>query len=471
MWTGALLLSLVAAAPVGRSAAQAPAAAECTSWQECRDQAEAALAADSTERALDLAWRAVQRGPKNDPALMFLLARAQARGGRPQDALVMIRRLAERGAAGEALTHPDLEWARELDGWEAVGAIVSSREASAAAVDPAAPSTPTPEKPSTADPAPAASRSSRSSNAGGGVAGKLEVASAALAEDSLRFSADRFVASGLAYDAVSGRFVLGDERGRKLRVVGEGLDHAVDLVRAESAGFLDVKALAIDPRRGDLWVVSGDEASAKGTLHRINLISGRPLHSLPIGEAAEPVHPIDLAVTGGGSVFVLDRDGRILRARPGGSATELVATAGVTSALSLALAPNGTVAYVTHPGGIVRVDLGRRRKVEVSSAADVQLTSVERLRPDLDGFIALQRLPDGSRRLLRIQLARDGRAVRAVTVYDIDVAPEAGPPALTVSGNELALVAGGLDTTGEREPSPSAIGPPAELVVRRFRLR
>ena len=103
MWTGVLLLSLVAAAPYAGQPAPT-AAADCTRWQDCRDRVEAALAAESFDTALDLAWRAVQRGPKDDPALMFLLARAQARAGRPQDALVMIRRIAERGGATDAAT-------------------------------------------------------------------------------------------------------------------------------------------------------------------------------------------------------------------------------------------------------------------------------------------------------------------------------------------------------------------------------
>lgn len=392
----------------------------------------------------------------------------------------MIRRLADRGAGGESLTHPDLARTRELDGWT----DVAERVARAGPADgagtggtPTAP--PSVTRPSSVTlppkaalpPTPAPPTSGTSHGGKGTVGAGFVIETAGLAEEVLRFSTDRFVASGLAHDAVSRRFVLADERGRKLRVVGEGLDHAVDLVRTESAGFLDVKALAIDTRRGDLWVASADESSATGTLHRINLISGRPLQSLPIGDQAQGVHPVDLAVAGGGSVFLLDRDGRILRARPGGLSTEVVATAGVTPALSLALASKDTAAFVTHAGGIVRVDLGRRRAVEVSSTAELPLTSIERLRSDLDGFIALQRLPGGSRRLLRIQLGRDGRTVRAATVFDVIVAPEAGPPALTVSGNELALVAGGLDTTGEPVPSPSAIGPPAELTVRRFRLR
>ena len=39
------------------------------------------------ERFHDLSWRAVQLGPRNDPALMSMLARAQALSGRPHDAL------------------------------------------------------------------------------------------------------------------------------------------------------------------------------------------------------------------------------------------------------------------------------------------------------------------------------------------------------------------------------------------------
>ena len=479
MWTGVLLLSLMAAAPIGRSGSQITLASDCTSWQACRDQVEAALAGESYERALDLAWRTMQRGPKDDPALMFLLARTQAMAGRPQDALVMVRRLAERGVATEALTHPDLTRARELAGWEdvellvrranaggtlATGAPNTGEKAGAATRRPSPVETPPApgERPGRA----AGSRDVADSSRAG-----LVVETAGLSEDTLRFSTDRFVAAGLAYDAVSRRFVIGDERGRKLRVVGEGLDHAVDLVRAESASFLDVRALAIDARRGDLWVASADEGQATGTLHRIQLISGRPLQALPIGVTTEPVHPVDLAVADAGLVFLLDRDGRILRARPGGKATELVAEAGVTPALSLALAAHDTVAYVSHAGGIVRVDLARRRTVEVSSAAELPLTSIERLRAHRDGLIVLQRQPDGARRLLRVELNRNGRAVRTATSYDVRVEAGLNAPALTVTGDEVALVTGGLDIAGESPPSPSTIGPPAELVVRRLRLR
>src|SRR5688500_3309334 len=111
MALGALVFVIGAAlllprAPADGQSARAP---DCTDWRECRQMVESALDAGEVEQAQDLAWRAVQRGPKDDAGLMFLLARAQSRSGRPHDALVMIRRLAERGVRTEADSHPDLE--------------------------------------------------------------------------------------------------------------------------------------------------------------------------------------------------------------------------------------------------------------------------------------------------------------------------------------------------------------------------
>jgi len=470
MWTGALLLLLVAGAAAGAGIRQAPPAADCATWQACREDVEVALASEAFERAHDLAWRAVQKGPKDDPALMFLLARAQSLAGRPQDALVMVRRLAERGIATEAVTHPDLARMRSLAGWADVEALLAGAGTTAAAVgssvppavpSPAAPPAPVP-APTPATPAPAA-------------AGRdaLVIETASLTEDVLRFAVDRFVPAGLAYDGVSRRFVMGDQLGRKLRVVGEGLDHAVDLVRAESAGFLDVRALAIDPRRGDLWVATSDPTGLSGTLHRIQLISGRPLQTLSLEAAPDrPTHPVDLAIADSGAVFVLERDGRLLRARAGATSTETVLTVPVTSpALSLTLAPGDAVAYVSHAAGLLRVELGRGTTAEVTSSAGLPLTSLERLRVHRDGFVALQHDPAGDDRLLRLELSRNGRGVRRVTAYDVRVVAGSSPTALAVAGDEVSLVAAGSHAPGEAGASPSALGSPAELVVRRFRLR
>ena len=94
-WFMACCLALTYGATAPAAARQAAA---CTGVPGCRAETESAIAQKDFERAHDLAWRTVQQGPRNDRALMFLLARTQALSNRPDDALVMIRRLAESGA-------------------------------------------------------------------------------------------------------------------------------------------------------------------------------------------------------------------------------------------------------------------------------------------------------------------------------------------------------------------------------------
>ena len=469
MWTGAFLLSLVAAVS---SAGSQPQSADCATWQACRDAVEAAISAETFDRALDLAWRAVQKGPKDDPALMFLLARAEARSGRPQDALVMVRRLAERGVRTEALEHPDLERVLNLEAWAEVETLVARANEGAPVPNPPAgrapktASPPAPATPPATSKTETASPTSRRSSRGG-----IPIDSTGLSEDVLRFRTDRFTPSGLAYDAVSRRFVVGDQLGRKLRVVGEGQDHAVDLVRSESAGFFDIRALGIDSRRGDLWVVTSDDAGTDGTVHRIQLVSGRPLQSLPLAsEAGHSIHPVDLAIADSGAVFLLHRDGRIQRVRPGNPTIDtVVSPKGIEVASSLALASNDKVAFVADAKGLHRVDLGNGSAAAVTTAAELPLTGLERLRAHRGGFVAMQRSPDGERRLLRLELNRTGRAVRAATTYDVRV--EVGSPtAFAVSGDEVSIVSGAPASAADVDASP-AVGPPAELAVRRFRLR
>ena len=95
----------------------AQARIECRAWQECRQLALDAAARQDFETFHDLAWRAVQTGPKNDSALMYLLARAQSLSGRPGDALVMLQRLAQMGVQTDAATNEDFRRVRALPAW------------------------------------------------------------------------------------------------------------------------------------------------------------------------------------------------------------------------------------------------------------------------------------------------------------------------------------------------------------------
>src|SRR5437773_7357851 len=114
----ALLLLLV---PLSQS----PRDGGCVEWRDCRQLALAAADRGDYEVFHDLAWRAIQTGPRNDPALMYLLARAQALSGRPHDALVMLQRLAEMGVPSDAETNDDFRRTRQLSGWVDVAARIN----------------------------------------------------------------------------------------------------------------------------------------------------------------------------------------------------------------------------------------------------------------------------------------------------------------------------------------------------------
>ena len=95
--------------------AESPSRAQdCREWQECRQLALDAAARQDFNAFHDLAWRTLQAGPKNDPALMTMLARAQSLSGRPHDALVMLQRLAAMGVVTDAATSDDFSGVRAL---------------------------------------------------------------------------------------------------------------------------------------------------------------------------------------------------------------------------------------------------------------------------------------------------------------------------------------------------------------------
>src|SRR5258708_1863999 len=98
-----VLLAALAGRPAAPSATGLQSARDfgCTEWHDCRRLALAAADRGDYETFHDLAWRAVQTGPPKDPALMFLLARAQALSGRPHDALIMLQRFAEMGVPSD----------------------------------------------------------------------------------------------------------------------------------------------------------------------------------------------------------------------------------------------------------------------------------------------------------------------------------------------------------------------------------
>jgi hypothetical protein len=428
---------------------------ECKEWHECRQLALDAASRQDYETFHDLAWRAVQTGPRNDPALMYLLARAQSLSGRPADALVMLQRLAQMGTKTDAATNDDFRRVRALPGWTEFDA--SAAPASETQPSPAAsvqsPAARQPES-SLRDAGASAATPSAASARPLDIAPKSveprASAAAALPIESIRFTASSSTPAGIAYDAVSRRFIVGDRAGSKLTVVDEFSQHVANLASAQTAGFGTLAAFEIDPRQGNLWVVSGEAPNTPGatsangapavhtTLHKLQLVSGRVLQSFILPEHFGAARFTDVAVTPDSTVLVLDGAGqRIFRLRAKASDLEVAATLSNPPS-TIAPAPDGRV-YVATPEGVVVVDFSSRTTTSVKAASDVDLAGFLRLRWHKGALVGIQQ-SNGSYRAVRITLDSSGRRAIRQQVLDASL-PTADPTAATIAGGVLYYLA------------------------------
>jgi hypothetical protein len=462
---------------------------DCRQPQECRQLAQDAAARGDFEAFHDLAWRAVQTGPKNDPDLLYLLARAQSLSGRPGDALVMLQRLARMGVRTDAATNEDFRRVRALPGWPETEALlngtppVDTSQPDSRALTAAPPASTPPRRPAAAAPAPAVEVPPKKraaepatappaaappppaaapptavtpppapTNAKPGTVPAVEMRSAPT--ESLRFTTAPFTPAGLAYDGVSRRFIVGDRLVRKLAVVDEFSHHVANLASAQSTGFGDIAALEIDPRLGNLWVVSneaatrgpdgGDRTGAEGrsTLHKLQLVSGRVLASYNVANRLGAARLADVAITTNGTVLVLDTAGhRLLRLAAQGESLEMAAPLPDTMPTSIAPASSDLV-YVANETGIVAVNLSTRRSAALKTGKDVDISRIARFRWYKGALVALQQTDDGTYRAIRVVVGRNGTTATAVTVLDPSLANPA-PDAATISGGTFYYLAGG----------------------------
>jgi hypothetical protein len=365
---------------------------QCTDVADCRAQALAAAARGDYEAFHDLAWRIVQKGKPNDPESMYLLARAQSLSGRPADALVMLGRIADLGIARDALTHEDFRIARLLPAWSALEAKLTGN-------------------PAPKDSAPSALLASPPSSS------------------EFTFAAPDVVPVGLAHDAVSRRFVLGDRKAHRLLVIDEVSRHVVNYVSGSSAGFYDeLAAFTIDSRRGDLWVVSnkGEADGSMSVLHKLQLVSGRTLLEARTPDAAVPVRLIDVTVTPDGTVYAIDAiDVRIFRLRPGARTLESVMRIEGRRPTAITAADDHTL-YVAAEAGIVRVDVAARSATPVKSPE--ALTDFDSLSWRAGSLIGVEQVTGTA---LIVRVALDAAGTRAQPRAVLATSPQATVGALT----------------------------------------
>ena len=403
-----------------------PDSPTCTTAVDCRQAANEALGREDYERFHSLAWRVVQTSKGNDRDAMLLLARAQSLSGRAQDALVMLRRLADMGTAVvEAETSDEFRRVRALPSWpellDRIRAVAGTKDgAPAVKLEAAAPPKPTEAatknsasvtKPpaAAASPADTAAKKELATPVSAG-AGTFSLPSAALRNP-----------VAMAYDSASNRFVLADDETETLKVLSRTSSHVEDLVRRRWAGSFRTTALAIDAQRGDLWVSGADADAAGGArsvLHRMQLISGRLLYSIEMPSDLGSVTLSDIVISGN-RIVALDSSGLRLVALNNGAKTPQVQAElnGLESPTSVAPVNDGAV-YVSHENGIARIAAGARRPTFLKAAKDVDLTGLRWIRYHDGSLIGIQQRGRESQTLVRVRLEKSGASARAIEVLD-----------------------------------------------------
>ena len=193
------------------------------------------------------------------------------------------------------------------------------------------------------------------------------------------------------------------------------------------------------------------------------------MRSFRVAADLEPVTLVDLAVTPAGAVFVLDSAGRqLLGLRSGGTSLERVMRIDAQEPVSLAAGADEAVAYVAHRDGVSRIDLRGRTATPVAAPRSVSLAHLERIRWRRHALIAVRVDDDGTRRIIRLELNANGRAVTQATTLEGSV-PSAGQTFVSISGDELVYLVGDSGRAGGG-PLRDAPGM-AEFVAYRVRLR
>jgi hypothetical protein len=394
--------------------------ATCATATECREQCRQAISAGDFERAHDLAWLAFQKGSKQDPGTLTLLARAQSLSGRADDAYIMLRRLVDLNVMVEDVREgKDFErvrahanWPELLAAYETLAARADTRVVDADDSDvikpPAeaareAPAPATPPKPSAAaTPAVVGPPVAKAKPAP-----DFEISRAG---DDLGVPEPFRQPVAMAYDAVSARFVLSSAATDELTVLSQTSTNVASFTSRGWSGRESTTALAIDRVAGDLWVaVNGALGSM---LHRLQLISGRRLDAIELpGQPDAEVIALALAPDG---VYALDRAGRrVLRRAAAAKTVEVFSTLPPElTATGMTRSPNAV--YVAHTDGLLRID-GTSRRPRPLTSEEEPLSGLHSLAWHEGMLFAVRRVGD-ERQVVRLRVNAAGSAVTRVDV-------------------------------------------------------
>jgi sugar lactone lactonase YvrE len=354
------------------------------------------------------------------PAVLYGLARAEARLGYRSAAVRTLERLAAQGAV------------RRLEDDTAFAALRGTREFAAVA---------------------------------------RRVAAAALplvrSDTSFVIPDPDFIPEGIARDPADGALYIGSLAGRGIIRVVDG--RASPWVRTDSTRLVQILGLRVDAGRRRLWVAALTVDSAAPPFFRgPGGWAALEVYTLPDGrllgrwapDSSGPHLLNDIAVTPAGDVYVTDSEGSALHRLPGGrGALEVVHRDADRFVYpnGLALSADGSRLYVAHFEGVSVFDLAADHPapIRVTAPPGVTTTGIDGLYRCGTGLIAVQYLLDFPQ-ISHFELSRNGRAIAAARALERRHPAQRGPTTGALAQDALHYIA---DAQLERLESDQSLKP------------
>ena len=272
-----------------------------------------------------------------------------------------------------------------------------------------------------------------------------------------------FHAEGVAWDARRRRWLVGSVAQRRIVQVDDQ-GRVSDFVAPGAYGLMSVLGMAVDARRGLLWVATSAlprmQGFAAGDSGRTGLIafdlaSGRRTRQawLPHVEGRHMLG--DIAVAPNGDVYASDtKYPAIFRLRPSSKLLErVVAHPLIRSPQGIVVdSVSGTLYVADYSHGLLRVDLRSREVRAVAAPAGTTVLGIDGLYRHGRSLVAIQNGVTPPR-VVRLTLDRTGNLLSQVEVIDRHL-PLADEPTLgTMVGDSLFYIAASqwekLDDSGK----------------------
>jgi len=231
-------------------------------------------------------------------------------------------------------------------------------------------------------------------------------------------------AEGTAWDAKTGSVFLGSMYKRKIvAITPDGA--ARDLIASGQDGIGPVVGLEVDPVRRGLWAASmvlpeagiplaDTTHAAHGLLFHYDVDTGRLRRRYVLPPVAGVRHGFnDLTVLPNGDVYITDSPAGAVYLAPagGGRLVEVIPPSTYTFPNGITRSDDGRRLFVSHGGGIDRIDIATRKRTRLTAPEALNLDGIDGLAYYRNALIAHQ--PTWFQRVIRLEL--DARQERVAS--------------------------------------------------------